>query len=128
MSSTSFSSAAPLGRIIPFPDRTGERTKTRELVIRHFEAAAGVVERVMDFCAVIAGLCLAYEIPRALMGRKVFELRSDTGLAVSAGFALIMVLLLEKNGDYRGCVSLLAVRETQRVLRATLAAFSLGLP
>jgi lipopolysaccharide/colanic/teichoic acid biosynthesis glycosyltransferase len=127
MGSTSFSSAAPLGRVLPFPGRTEEHTKTRTLIIQHFEAVAGVVERVMDFCAVIVGLLLAYGIP-ALMGRKVCDPRSDAGLAASAGFALLMVLLLEKNGGYRSCVSLLAVRETERILNATLAAFSLGVP
>ena len=39
-----------------------------------------------------------------------------------------MVLLLDKHGDYRPCLSLLAVRETERLLRVTIAGFLLALP
>ena len=46
----------------------------------------------------------------------------------AAGFALLMVLLLDKHGDYRPCLSLLAVRETERLLRVTIAGFLLALP
>jgi exopolysaccharide biosynthesis polyprenyl glycosylphosphotransferase len=39
-----------------------------------------------------------------------------------------MVLLLDKHGDYRPCLSLLAVRETERLLRVTISGFLLALP
>ncbi len=49
-------------------------------------------------------------------------------LAISAAFALLVVLLLEKYGGYRPSLSLLAVRETECALRATLVAVLLALP
>ena len=39
-----------------------------------------------------------------------------------------MVLLLDKHGDYRPCLSLLAVRETERLLRVTVVASLLAIP
>ena len=39
-----------------------------------------------------------------------------------------MVLLLDKHGDYRPCLSLLAVRETERLLRLQHWRFLLSIP
>jgi exopolysaccharide biosynthesis polyprenyl glycosylphosphotransferase len=128
MSSTSFSNTASLGPVVPFAGQSTGQTRTRDEVARHFETAAGLFERIMDVCAVAAGLYLAYEIQRLLLGVNGFDIPKDTGLAASVGFAFLMVLLLEKNGAYSACGSLLAVRETERLLRTTLMAISLGLP
>ena len=129
MSSTSFSNTASLSRVVSSPVPSADQTATtRGEIVRHFEAAAGLFERMVDICVVTAGLYLAYGVQRALLGRNAFAIRNDTGLAASAGFALLLVLLLEKNGDYCACGSLLSVRETERLLRTTLVASSLALP
>ena len=45
----------------------------------------------------------------------------------AAGFALLFVILLERHGGYRPYVGLLAVRETERILRVTVESFLLAL-
>ena len=51
---------------------------------------------------------------------------TDPDLGV--GFALLIVLLLEKHGDYQPWLSLLAVRETERLLRVTISGVLLAVP
>ncbi len=50
-----------------------------------------------------------------------------TILLCASGFALLFVFLLERHGGYRPCVSLLAIRETERVLRVTLQSFAVAM-
>ncbi len=47
---------------------------------------------------------------------------------VAALLALMVVLLLEKHGEYRPYLSLLAVRETERMLRVGVECFLIALP
>ena len=61
-------------------------------------------------------------------GLRGHDTRNGSVLVTAAAFALLMVLLLDKYGDYRSCLSLLAVRETERLLRVTIAGFLLALP
>lgn len=82
----------------------------------------------MDFCAVVAAIWLAYWIHATWRGPVETQYSKNAVLAFAAGFAVVMVLLLEKHGDYRRCLSLLAVRETERLLRVTMAGVSLALP
>ena len=51
MSSTQFTGATPLPRVIPFPPPTATRTDAWFDDLHHFDLAFGVVERVMDFVA-----------------------------------------------------------------------------
>lgn len=127
MSSTPYTSAAPLGPVIPFP-RARARSGPSADAIRGFELAAGAFERMMDFCAVVAAIWLAYWIHATWRGPVETQYSKNAVLAFAAGFAVVMVLLLEKHGDYRRCLSLLAVRETERLLRVTMAGVSLALP
>ena len=48
-------------------------------------------------------------------------------LLSATAFALLFVILLERHGGYRPYVSLLAVRDTERVLRVTVESFLLAL-
>src|SRR5208283_6227724 len=53
---------------------------------------------------------------------------SPSGVLLSAAaFGLLFVILLERHGGYRPYVSLLAVRETERILRVTVESFLLAL-
>jgi exopolysaccharide biosynthesis polyprenyl glycosylphosphotransferase len=126
MSSTSFTGTAPLGRVIPFPAYGEARTASLAEGVRRFELAAAALERTLDVCAVVVAVLLAYAISGWWRGAAQYSAESTTLAAL--GFGVLMVLLLEKRGDYRPCLSLLAVRETERLLRATLTGFLLGLP
>lgn len=79
----------------------------------------------MDFCAV----SIAVGTASWWMGLTAGTQGSWERVVVSAAsLGLLMVLLLDKHGDYRPCLSLLAVRETERLLRVTVLGFLLAMP
>ena len=96
--------------------------------VHRVEFAIGLVERLLDFLAVVAAVWSAYWIDAAWREGSRAHYANDSVLATAAGFGLLMVLLLDKHGDYRPCLSLLAVKETERLLRVTIAGFLLALP
>ena len=125
MSSISYPTPATLARVLPFPPDLEARSLLQANGIRRFEFLASTLERAMDFCAVAAAVLLAARISGWWLGSAY----SAEAVAVAASaFGVLMVLLLEKRGDYRPCLSLLAVRETERLLRVTVSGFLLGLP
>jgi len=75
---------------------------------------------LITFCAILAGAILAAVFQPA-------QYQASTVLLSAAAFALLFVILLERRGGYRPYVSLLAVRETERILRVTLESFLLAL-
>ena len=94
---------------------------------RYLARALASGEKLFDFVTVIVALSVANALSAALRPHAaVSRDRSLLSLA-TAGFALVFVFLLERHGGYRPCLSLLAIRETERVLRVTLQAFSLAL-
>jgi exopolysaccharide biosynthesis polyprenyl glycosylphosphotransferase len=84
-------------------------------------------ERGLDFVAVIAAVYTAYLFSRPLRASAPLQYAPSKVLFGAAGFALLFVFLLERHDAYRPWVSLLAIRETERVLRVTLQAFLLAL-
>ena len=117
MSSTSYP-------VIPFPARTvGGSQREQSLVA--FEAAVGLLERVMDFSAVAIAAETASRLTQFVAGRQCSR---ENVLVFAICLGVLMVLLLDKHGDYRPCLSLLAVRETERLLRVTALAFLLVIP
>jgi exopolysaccharide biosynthesis polyprenyl glycosylphosphotransferase len=128
MSSTHYTGATSLGAVIPFPGRGDVRSGVSTNTIRHLEVAIGLVERLLDFAATFAAVWSAYWIHAAWREGARAQYSNDSVLLTAAGFALLMVLLLDKHGDYRPCLSLLAVRETERLLRVTIAGCLLALP
>ncbi len=68
-------------------------------------------------------------MPRAAASRQTgaAPYASSTMWLCASTFALLFVFLLERHGGYRPCVSLLAIRETERILRVTLQAFAIAL-
>ena len=113
MSSTSFPGTPSLSPVIPFPSRTvGGSLREHSLVA--FETAVGVLERATDFCAVALAVGAASRLAQFVARRRELP-RKCTGLCGRLG--VLMVLLLDNLGDYRPCLSLLAVRETERLLR-----------
>ena len=124
MSSTSYPGTASLSPVIPFPSRT-VRASQREQTLVAFESAVGVVERAMDFCAV----ALATKFGSWIVGVGTgTALSAERTLVCAASLGVLMVLLLDKHDDYRPCLSLLAVRETERLLRVSVLGFLLAIP
>ena len=97
--------------------------------MRRVEIADRLVGTVAGLsCSGGAAVWSAYWISAAWREGPRAHYANDAVLVTAAGFALLMVLLLDKHGDYRPCLSLLAVRETERLLRVTIAGFLLALP
>ena len=128
MISTQYPGVASIRRVIPFPSRGEARTGARIDALGRFDAVIGAIERLMDFLAVVAGVWASNWAHAAWREQGGSHFSNEAVLTAAAGFALVMVLLLEKYGDYRPCLSLLAVRETERLLRVACTGALLGLP
>jgi len=84
-------------------------------------------EKLFDFATVVTAIYATDAITHRLRPGAP-EWRTPSVLLFSAGgFAMLFVFLLERHGGYRPCLSLLAIRETERVLRVTLQSFSIAL-
>ncbi len=128
MSSTQYPGATPLSPVILFPSQAEARTGIATENVRHVEIAVGLAERLLDFLAVVAAVWASYWIHAAWREGPQAHYSDEAVLITASGFALLMVLLLDKHGDYKPCLSLMAVRETERLLRVTIAGFLLALP
>ena len=103
--------------------RQSETVEARKLLGVLLNAA----ERCVDFLAVISAVYCAYFLYLLSgAGSQVRYPASDV-LLPAAGFAFLYVILLERRGGYRPYVSLLGIRDTERVLRVTLDSCLLGL-
>ena len=97
--------------------------------VRRVEIAIGVAERLLDFWrwwlrfGRLTGSDAAWR-----EGDRAHYLERHSARRGCRHSRVLMVLLLDKHGDYRPCLSLLAVRETERLLRVTIAGFLLALP
>jgi len=87
----------------------------------------GAAEKLLDFFAVLGAVYVADGLYRALEPERAATHTPSTVFLCAAAFALLFVFLLDRYGGYRPCVSLLAIRETERILRVTLQAFLLAL-
>ncbi len=128
MSSTQYPGATPLSSVIPFPVPSDGQTAAAADNVHRVEVAIGVLERLLDFMAVVAAVWSAYWIHAAWRDRPQAHYANDSVLVAAVGFGLLIVLLLDKHGDYRPCLSLLAVRETERLLRVTFAGGLMAAP
>lgn len=84
-------------------------------------------EKLLDFAAVLGAVYAAIALRGTVEPRQALGYSSSDVFFWAAGFALLFVFLLERYGGYRPSVSLLAIRETERILRVTLQAFLLTL-
>ncbi len=104
------------GIVIPFPATAIERGEKRPLAER-IRPVLSWLERALDFVTVMTAVLLAYLAGRACGVKLPAQAASSSvvlGAAVAAG---LFVLLLDKHGEYRPCLSLLAIRESERWLR-----------
>lgn len=128
MSSTPFSAATRLSQVLPFPAQAAPGRGATADAARWAEIAISLAERLLDFVAVAAAVWSSYWIQAAWHAATPAHYSNEAVVATAAGFAVLMVLLLDKHGDYRPCLSLLAVRETERMLRVTITGFLLAVP
>src|SRR5215469_3562700 len=77
------------------------------------------LEKLVDFLAVVAAVYAASTLYRFFEPQRA-GLLGWSAVLWAAAFALLFVFLLERHGGYRRSVSLLAIRETERILRVTL--------
>ncbi len=84
-------------------------------------------EKLLDFAAVLGAVHVADVLYRALEPARAAVCAPSTVFLCAAGFALLFVFLLDRYGGYRPSLSLLAIRETERILRVTLQAFLIAL-
>ena len=92
-----------------------------------FDLAIGALERALDLLAVAGGILVAYWLGAMRIDHYATVCSTGAVLIAGVGFGLLVVLLLDKYGDYRPDISLLAVRETERLLRVAATAIPLGL-
>jgi exopolysaccharide biosynthesis polyprenyl glycosylphosphotransferase len=86
-----------------------------------------MVEKLVDFSAVTAAVIVADVLYRTIEPKRAVTYAPSTVLLSASGLALLFVFLLERHSGYRPCVSLLAIRETERVLRVTLQSLAMVL-
>src|ERR1700733_8432366 len=84
-----------------------------------------LTERVVDVSAVMAAVLVADAARHAFEPKSAVCYPPSSVLLCASGLALLFVFLLERHGGYRPCVSLLAIRETERILRVTLQSFAI---
>jgi hypothetical protein len=88
-----------------------------------FRRAIVLAEAVADLLTVTLAVMLGYFIYNAFGFGKHVHYPLRTVLAVAAAFSVVIVLMLDRVGAYRGGNSLLRVRETEQVLRVSTEAF-----
>jgi len=119
MSTTPYTGTAPLGAVLPFPSRETGSSGADEARLRRFDLTTAAFERAMDLAAVVAAVLATHFLGGPWYGSAERFATSDV-VAAGCGAGLLLVLLLDKHGAYRPCVSLLAVRETERLLRSVV--------
>lgn len=84
-----------------------------------------MLEVLADFGTVIVAAMLAYGV---YPGTRIVTNHYSLALVfeVSAAFAGVIVLMLDRAGTYSGCTSLLRVRETEQVLRVSAQALTVS--
>ena len=91
---------------------------------QRFEIAAAFIERMADLAAVISATMLARSAYQFLQVGRHMHYPASTVLPAAFGFAVLFVLMLDHEGAYKPANSLLRIRETERILRVTVQAFS----
>ena len=90
-----------------------------------FQSYLTKLEVLADFLTVIVAVMSSYLLYRILgLGKQIFYPKPVV-LAVSATFAGVIILMLDRVGAYSRGTSLLRVRETEHVLRVSMQALAL---
>lgn len=92
-----------------------------------FRRTIMVCEVVADLCTIVFSIVFGYDAYYHLGLGKHLYYGAHTVSAVAFGFAIIMILMLDRAGAYSRGNSLLRVRETEQVLRVSAQAFLIAL-
>jgi len=118
-----------MGNVVPFPAApNGRQGALAVSAPRRLSSKIACAERFLDWLAVVAGVSLPADSYRAAHAGSLAGFSSASLAAAAALFGLMVVLLLEKHGEYRPYLSLLAVRETERLLRVGAECLVVALP
>jgi exopolysaccharide biosynthesis polyprenyl glycosylphosphotransferase len=119
--------ASTLGGLLPSATTAG-RVRTEAAVSANlFRFFLNAAERSVDIVAIVAAIYCSYALYRLLGAGSQAQYPPSAALLSAAAFALLFVILFERHGGYRSYVSLLAVRDTERILRVTVESFLLAL-
>jgi exopolysaccharide biosynthesis polyprenyl glycosylphosphotransferase len=86
-----------------------------------------VAEKMLDVSAIIVAVFVAYSLCNRLAPEQAVFYAPSTLFLCATSYGLLFVYLLERHDGYGPWVSLLAIRETERILRVTLQAFAIAL-
>jgi exopolysaccharide biosynthesis polyprenyl glycosylphosphotransferase len=92
-----------------------------------FRRTITACEAVADLLVIVLTIILGYNAYYSLALGKHIHYGTQTVLAAAFGFAIVMVLMLDRAGAYSRGNSLLRVRETEQVLRVSAQAFLVAL-
>jgi exopolysaccharide biosynthesis polyprenyl glycosylphosphotransferase len=92
-----------------------------------FRWAIAICEMFADFLTCVVGISAGYSIAVRLHAGMQTEY-PFSGRAVGSLVGLCVVLLLQRDGDYRGGGSLLQIRETERAIRVSAQSLLLLVP
>jgi exopolysaccharide biosynthesis polyprenyl glycosylphosphotransferase len=84
-------------------------------------------EKLLDLSTVVTAVFVADAAYSRIAPDGTAPYATSTMWICASTFALLFVFLFDRHGGYRPCVSLLAIRETERILRVTLQAFAIAL-
>ena len=115
-------SALPLEESRAFPAAAAPKGHER------FEVAAAFIERMADLVAVMTATMLACSTYELLQVGRHLHYSASAVLPAAFGFAVLFVLMLDREGAYKPANSLLRIRETERILRITVQAFAVVFP
>jgi exopolysaccharide biosynthesis polyprenyl glycosylphosphotransferase len=93
---------------------------------RKFHIVVTRLEIVADIIAVVCAIWASYGLYIFAGWGKHLQASPGVLTSVAVGFAIVMALLLERSGAYHPGNSLLRVRETERVLRASIQSSFIG--
>jgi len=92
-----------------------------------FRRTITACEQTADFLVIVLTIASGYKAYHYLALGKQIHYGTHTVLAAAFGFAIVMVLMLDRAGAYSRGNSLLRVRETEQVLRVSAQAFLVAL-
>ena len=104
------------------------RSESRTASTQLFQEMLAAIEVVADFLTCALGVLAAYFLDYSpYIGRHIqYPLREAA--AVGFGVSLFAVILLQRDGAYRGSGGLLQIRETERAIRIPIQSMFIMLP
>ena len=104
------------------------RTESRASSTHAFQRISAGIEMVADFLTFAMGIFAAYLVGPALHTGRIIQYPVREAAAVSFAVSFFAVLLLQRDGAYRGSSGLLQIRETERAIRIPVQSVLAMLP